>query len=56
MLINTSLNGPGEPIVDIEGVTDAERELFEYVDRRRGDALLVIGWFPSAPQGWLDSG
>jgi len=48
--------GPGEPIVDIEGVTDAERELFEYVDRRRGDALLVIGWFPSAPQGWLESG
>jgi hypothetical protein len=46
--------GPGEPIVDIEGVTDEERGLFEYVDRRRGDGLLVIGWFPSAPDGWLD--
>jgi GNAT superfamily N-acetyltransferase len=46
-------SGPGEPALDVERVTDDELELFSHVDRARGDSLLVIGWFPEAPPGWL---
>jgi hypothetical protein len=47
--------GPGEPIgyPDIEfDVEPHEWELFEPVDRDRGDALLAIAWAPDAPPGW----
>jgi hypothetical protein len=47
--------GPGEPIgyPDIEfEVEPDEWELFESVDRDRGDALLAIAWAPDAPPGW----
>jgi hypothetical protein len=47
--------GPGEPIgyPDIEfEVEPDEWELFEPVDRDRGDALLAIAWAPDAPPGW----
>jgi hypothetical protein len=47
--------GPGEPIgypkveLDLE---PHEWELFEPVNRDRGDALLAIAWAPDAPPGW----
>lgn len=47
--------GPGEPIgyPDIEvDVEPREWELFEPVDRGRGDALLAIAWAPDVPPGW----
>jgi len=47
--------GPGEPIgyPDIEfDVEPQEWELFEPVDRDRGDALLAIAWAPDVPRGW----
>jgi len=47
--------GAGEPIgyPDIEfEVEPHEWELFEAVDRDRGDALLAIAWAPDAPPGW----
>jgi hypothetical protein len=47
--------GPGEPIgyPDIDqDVEPHEWELFEPVDRDRGDALLAIAWAPDAPPGW----
>jgi hypothetical protein len=47
--------GPGEPIgyPDIEfDVEPHEWELFEPVDRDRGDALLAIAWAPDVPPGW----
>ena len=47
--------GPGEPIgyPDIEfNVEPHEWELFEPVDRDRGDALLAIAWAPDVPPGW----
>jgi hypothetical protein len=47
--------GPGEPIgypdIDQE-VEPHEWELFEPVDRDRGDALLAIAWAPDVPPGW----
>jgi hypothetical protein len=45
--------GPGEPAVDIHGITQEENSLFEWVDRTRGDSLLVVGWVADAPSGWL---
>jgi hypothetical protein len=47
--------GPGEPIgyPDIDqDVEPHEWELFEPVDRDRGDALLAIAWAPDTPPGW----
>ncbi len=47
--------GSGEPIgyPDIEfDVEPHEWELFEPVDRDRGDALLAIAWAPDVPPGW----
>ena len=44
--------GPGEPELEIEAATPDVQRLFEFVNRARGDALLVVGWFPSAPVGW----
>jgi hypothetical protein len=47
--------GPGEPIgyPDIDqDVEPHEWELFEPVDRERGDALLAIAWAPDVPPGW----
>ena len=47
--------GSGEPIgyPDIDqDVEPHEWELFEPVDRDRGDALLAIAWAPDAPPGW----
>ncbi|MEM6554675.1 MAG: hypothetical protein AAF642_02305 [Pseudomonadota bacterium] len=32
--------------------TEAERDLFERVDRANGDSLLAIAWLPKAPAGW----
>jgi hypothetical protein len=47
--------GPGQPIgypeIDQE-VEPHEWELFEPVDRDRGDALLAIAWAPDVPPGW----
>jgi len=47
--------GPGEPIgypnIEFE-VEPHEWELFEPVDRDRGDALLAIAWAPDVPPGW----
>ena len=47
--------GPGVPIgyPDIQfDVEPHEWELFEPVDRDRGDALLAIAWAPDVPPGW----
>jgi hypothetical protein len=47
--------GPGQPIgyPDIEhDVEPHEWEIFEPVDRDRGDALLALAWAPDAPPGW----
>ena len=47
--------GTGEPIgyPDIDqDVEPHEWELFEPVDRDRGDALLAIAWAPDTPPGW----
>jgi hypothetical protein len=47
--------GSGQPIgyPDIEfDVEPHEWEIFEPVDRDRGDALLAIAWAPDAPPGW----
>jgi hypothetical protein len=33
-------------------VEPREWELFEAVDRDRGDALLAIAWVPDAPGDW----
>jgi hypothetical protein len=47
--------GAGEPIgyPDIDqDVEPHEWELFEPVDRDRGDALLAIAWVPHPPPGW----
>jgi hypothetical protein len=47
--------GAGEPIgypdIDQE-VEPQEWEVFEPVDRDRGDALLAIAWAPDTPPGW----
>ncbi len=47
--------GPGQPIgypiIEFE-VRPEEWEIFEQVDRDRGDALLGIMWTPEAPPGW----
>jgi hypothetical protein len=47
--------GSGEPIgyPDIDqDVEPHEWELFEPVNRERGDALLAIAWAPDVPPGW----
>jgi len=47
--------GPGEPIgyPDIEfDIEPHEWDLFEPVDRDRGDALLAIAWAPDVPPRW----
>jgi len=49
------IRGTGAPIgyPDMEIDAEAEEwELFEHVDRDRGDALLTITWAPAAPPGW----
>jgi hypothetical protein len=47
--------GSGEPIgypeID-QDVEPHEWEIFEPVDRDRGDALLAIAWAPDPPPGW----
>ncbi|MEM9844993.1 MAG: hypothetical protein AAF965_09360, partial [Pseudomonadota bacterium] len=49
------VKGPGRPVgypkLAYEP-TDAERALFEGVDRARGDSLLTVAWLPNAPDGW----
>ena len=45
------IQGIGHPDMEIEADTE-EWELFEQVDRDRGDALLTITWSPTAPPGW----
>ena len=43
----------GYPRIDIDAeVVAAEADLFEHVDRGRGDVLLTIAWSPTAPAGW----
>jgi hypothetical protein len=47
--------GSGRPIGYpnmVLGVDSHEWEIFEPVDRDRGDALLAIAWLPDAPAGW----
>jgi hypothetical protein len=47
--------GSGRPIGYpnmVLGVDSHEWEIFEPVDRHRGDALLAIAWLPDAPAGW----
>jgi hypothetical protein len=41
----------GYPMLEFD-VEPHEWELFEAVDRGRGDALLAIAWAPDAPPGW----
>lgn len=41
----------GFPIVELE-VEPWEWEVFQPVDRERGDSLLGIAWSPDAPSGW----
>lgn len=41
----------GFPMVDLE-VEPWEWEVFQHVDRKRGDSLLGIAWSPDAPPGW----
>ena len=41
----------GTPVLEVE-VEPREWELFEAVDRDRGDALLAIAWAPDSPGGW----
>lgn len=41
----------GFPVIEIEA-TPEEWEVFEQVDRTRGDSLLGIAWGPDAPEGW----
>lgn len=43
----------GYPDMEIEVEAAEEWELFERVNRDRGDALLTITWSPTAPPGWL---
>lgn len=47
--------GDGKPIgfprLEYE-VTDEEWQLFDSVDRNRGDSLLAMSWTPDAPEGW----
>lgn len=47
--------GPGRPIgyprIEVE-VEPHEWEIFQPVDRERGDALLAVAWLPDAPPGW----
>ncbi len=48
-------HGSGEPIgypnieMDLE---PEEWQVFEHVDRDRGDSLLGLSWMPDAPDGW----
>ena len=41
----------GYPMMEFD-VEPHEWELFEAVDRDRGDALLAIAWTPDAPLDW----
>jgi hypothetical protein len=41
----------GYPKIELE-VEPHEWEVFEPVDRERGDALLALAWGPDAPPGW----
>lgn len=41
----------GYPRIEFD-VEPHEWEVFEAVDRDRGDALLAIAWVPDAPPGW----
>ena len=41
----------GYPLLELD-VEPREWELFEAVDRDRGDALLAIAWAPDAPPDW----
>ena len=41
----------GYPIMEVEA-EEHEWEVFEPVDRDRGDALLGIAWNPDPPEGW----
>ena len=41
----------GYPRIEFK-VDPDEWQIFESVDRSRGDALLAIAWLPSAPPGW----
>ena len=41
----------GYPLMEVEA-EEHEWEVFEPVDRDRGDALLGIAWNPDPPEGW----
>jgi hypothetical protein len=41
----------GYPMMEFD-VEPHEWDLFEAVDRDRGDALLAIAWVPEAPPDW----
>ena len=41
----------GYPRIEFE-VDPSEWQIFEPVDRSRGDALLAMAWLPSGPPGW----
>jgi hypothetical protein len=44
----------GYPLIELE-LEPQEWELFEPVDRDRGDSLLAMGWAPDSPAGWTGS-
>ena len=41
----------GWPVMEIEAAPE-EWEVFEHVDRSKGDSLLGIRWVDTAPEGW----
>jgi hypothetical protein len=41
----------GYPVIDLE-VEPLDWEVFQHVNRERGDSLLGIAWMPDAPPGW----
>jgi hypothetical protein len=41
----------GFPILDLD-LEPWEWEVFQHIDRERGDSLLGIAWSPDAPPGW----
>ncbi len=44
----------GEPVVQVEASAE-EWTRFSHVDRTRGDTLMAIGFWPTAPEGWEDA-
>jgi hypothetical protein len=44
----------GYPNIDLD-VAPEEWEVFEHVNRDKGNSLLGLNWMPDAPEGWLTS-